>query len=197
MLRKTNKKDYGKSINLDKAGGVIQAVCQWPPRTDYDVFALVLYKDGSSEVVSTFGTQCAPHSFSMSNRDGSVRHLGDVRRGSASMASETIEINMSSDVRAVVPVVYSAQSNGTGSFRQYQVSMSIRNSNGAEVVIDARNANKNDNIYSCVPGMIVNEGVSAEVRALELYSQPGSERRPVVDGSLNVRMDAGDVNAYK
>lgn len=188
----------GGSINLTKrAGTKFIATCEWPPATDYDVYALVLYRDGHTEVVSTFGTERDPRGFSLTSSDGSVRHMGDVRRGGGPMASESIEIELNDQVHAVVPVVYSAQSNGTGSFQQYQVSMVIDNGAGAQVRIDAKNANSNNNVYSCVPGIIVNGNGVAEVRALEQYSKPSSENRPLLQGDLTVIMDSGPRNAYK
>ncbi len=53
-------------------------------------------------------------------RDGAVRHAGDVRRGKSSwrgkaqVGKETIEITLTAEILAVLPAVYSAQSNGTG-----------------------------------------------------------------------------------
>ena len=172
------------------------AVCSWPPATDYDVYALVRYRDGRTETVSTFGTK-QDSRFETSTRDGAVRHLGDVQRSSDAMASETIEIRLTPDVVAVVPVVYSAQSNGAGSFRRYRVGMSIDNGQGQKVVIDASNASDHDNIYTCVPGIILNSDQGVQVNALEQYSRRGSENRPEITPDLRVLMDAGPVNAYK
>ena len=90
----------GGTINLTKGQGiklaktqVMTAVCSWPPATDYDVYALVRYRDGRTETVSTFGTK-QDSRFETSTRDGAVRHLGDVQRSSDAMASETIEIRL-------------------------------------------------------------------------------------------------------
>lgn len=193
----------GGTINLTKGQGiklaktqVMTAVCSWPPATDYDVYALVRYRDGRTETVSTFGTK-QDSRFETSTRDGAVRHLGDVQRSSDAMASETIEIRLTPDVAAVVPVVYSAQSNGAGSFRRYRVGMSIDNGQGQKVVIDASNASDHDNIYTCVPGIILNSDQGVQVHALEQYSRRGSENRPEITPDLRVLMDAGPVNAYK
>jgi tellurite resistance protein TerA len=193
----------GGTINLAKGQGiklaktqVMTAVCSWPPATDYDVYALVRYRDGRTETVSTFGTKRDPR-FQTATQDGAVRHLGDVQRSAAAVASETIEIRLNPDVVAVVPVVYSAQSNGTGSFRRYRVGMSIDNGQGQRVVIDANNASDHDNIYTCVPGIILNSDQGVQVNALELYSRRGSENRPEIARDLSVVMDAGPINAYK
>jgi tellurite resistance protein TerA len=193
----------GGTINLAKGQGiklaktqVMTAVCSWPPATDYDVYALVRYRNGRTETVSTFGTK-QDSRFQVSTQDGAVRHLGDVQRSADAMASETIEIRLTPDVVAVVPVVYSAQSNGAGSFRRYRVGMSIDNGQGQKVVIDASNASDHDNIYTCVPGIILNSDQGVQVNALELYSRRGSENRPDITPDLSVVMDAGPVNAYK
>lgn len=87
--------------------------------------------------------------------------MGDVRRTSGPTKTEVIKLRLNNDILAVVPVVYSAQSNGTGSFYRYKVSMSIDNHNGTSVTISAKNANNNDRIYTCVPGILHNtpEGV--------------------------------------
>ena len=171
------------------------------------------YADGHDETVATFGTKEQPQATQRSS-DGAVTHLGDVGRARtartggglfgrkkqsppAPMTSETIEIRLNPKVVAVLPVVYSAQSNGTGSFRRYQVSMSIDNGAGTSVRIDASNASDHDNIYTCVPGIVVNSPDGVIVDSLELYSAPTSELRPVLDDHLTVHMDAGGLNLYK
>ena len=202
----------GQRVSIEKSP-VITARIEWPAATDYDVFALVRYADGHDETVATFGTKEQPHATQRSS-DGAVTHLGDVGRARtartggglfgrkkqsppAPMTSETIEIRLNPKVVAVLPVVYSAQSNGTGSFRRYQVSMSIDNGAGTSVRIDASNASDHDNIYTCVPGIVVNSPDGVIVDSLELYSAPTSELRPVLDDHLTVHMDAGGLNLYK
>jgi stress response protein SCP2 len=171
----------------------------WPNRTDYDVYALVRYRDGHVETVSQFGTK-DDRAFSPRTADGAVVHLGDQRRGArgatTTTADEVIEISLTPEIDRIVPVVYSAQSNGTGSFRRYQVGMTIDNGVGDVVEIAARDADSNDKVYSCVPGVITN-GEQVQVEKVELYSAPKSERRPVVNPDGSVTMDAGPVNAYK
>lgn len=187
----------GNKINLSKGSGVMTAVCSWPPATDYDVYALVLRKNGTVETVSTFGTDKDKRGFRTQTADGAVKHLGDVKRSNAAMASETIEIRLNPDVVAVVPVVYSAQSNGSGSFRRYQVSMTIDNGSGASVVVDASNASNDDAVYTCVPGIVINAENGVQIEAREQYSRRGSENRPTLDSNLTAVMDAGPKNAYK
>lgn len=194
-------------INLTKGWGitltkspVVTAKCSWPPATDYDVFALVLYRNGAVETVSTFGTQTNPTGVTSRTSDGAVTHTGDVGRSQETLASESIEVRMNQEIVAVVPVVYSAQSNGTGSFRQYQVGMTIDNGAGQTVQVDASQASSAPDIYSCVPGIILNGEAGVRIEAVEAYSRRGSEHRPSVEvqgGSLVLTMDAGPVNAYK
>jgi len=186
----------GQGISLTKTP-VLTATVSWPSVTDYDVYALVRYRNGAQLTVSQFGTKDAPSQFSPTTPDGAVRHLGDVQRGDGRLATETIEIRLSPDVLAVVPVAYSAQSNGTGSFRRYRVSMRIDNGAGQAVEIASENASRDDTVFTCVPGIVLNTDAGVRVEALELYSARGSERRPVVDERLSVVMDAGPVNAYK
>jgi len=222
----TGKVDLGKrsgAINLTKGQRVaidsselIVASISWPPATDYDVYALIRYRDGRTETVSAFGTQQNPQ-FSLTSSDGAVRHAGDVGRAdqhrlsrkekkamaaqgvpaAGAVAVERIEIRPHAGIQAIVPVAYSAQSNGTGSFRRYRVSMSIDNGRGTTVRIDAPNADDNDLIYSCVPGIILTTDQGVVIDSLEQYSQPTSERRPVIGPDLQVTMDAGDTNLYK
>lgn len=127
--------------------------------------------------------------------------MGDVGRSSYSTKTEVIKLRLNNDILAVVPVVYSAQSNGTGSFYRYKVSMSIDNHSGTSVTITAKNANNNDRIYSCVPGILHNTPDGVIISPLELYSKPNSEHRPELRmGSSNmveVLMDQGPINDYK
>lgn len=184
----------GESVTIEKAQ-VITARCTWSSSTDYDLYALVQLKNGKTLVVSTFGSQ-AQRQPTPSVLNGAVRHMGDVARGAVGVAEETIEIRMTDEIEAVYPVAYSAQSNGTGSFRKYQVSCAISNGAGSEVTIDAKNASKNDGIYTQAIGAIRNTVDGVRIEALEMYSNPGSENRPdIVNG--RIVMDAGSKNLYK
>jgi tellurite resistance protein TerA len=106
-------------------------------------------------------------------------------------------VALNPDVLTVLPVVYSAQSNGDGSFRKYQVSMAIDNGSGNTVTIDASGASDHDLVFTCVPGIIINDPDGVRIQFLELYSKPESEKRPDIGGDLIVRMDVGPVNAFK
>jgi len=176
---------------------ILHATVAWPDVTDYDVFAVVLYADGTSEDVSAFGAH--RRRAKMATDDGAVKHLGDVRRGDGSMAEETVEIRLNDRIRAVVPVAYSAQSNGQGSFRRHQVSLIVDTGDPETTVrVGSANASDNDQVYSCAIAVITPDGIV--VHGLEEYSRPRSENRPEVrltNGSVDVRMDAGPRNDYK
>lgn len=194
----------GQQVTITKTARVV-ATCTWPRATDYDIYALVSYRDGRCETVSTFGTAGQERDFQLATTDGAVRHSGDVgrtqsrgwRKKTAEVGQETIQITLNPEVRAVLPVVYSAQSNGTGSFRKYQVSMAIDNGSGDTVTIDAGNASDDDMVFTCVPGIIINDPDGVRIQFLELYSSAGSEQRPAIGGDLIVQMDVGPVNAFK
>ncbi|MED4225596.1 TerD family protein [Neobacillus cucumis] len=187
-----------KPVIIDKTPE-ITATVSWKSGTDYDIYALVYTKDGRQIDVAMFGAEGTPPLRSYGN--GAVEHMGDVLRNSGSTKTEVIKLRLNDDILSVVPVVYSAQSNGTGSFYRYKVSMSIDNHNGTSVTILAKNANNNDRIYSCVPGILHNTRDGVIISPLELYSTPDSERRPKLKlGSSNmveVIMDKGPINDYK
>lgn len=177
----------------------ITATVSWKTGTDYDIYALVYTKAGKQVDVAMFGAKGTPPLRSFGN--GAVEHMGDVRRNSGPTKTEVIKLRLNNDILAVVPVVYSAQSNGTGSFYRYKVSMSIDNNNGTSVTISAKNANNNDRIYSCVPGILHNTPEGVMISPLELYSSPNSENRPKLrmgsSDMVEVIMDKGPKNDYK
>jgi len=102
--------------------------------------------------VSQFGTW-DDDTFSTVTPDGAVRHTGDVRRSTGSAAAEQIEIRLNSNILAMVPGVYSAQSSGAGSFRECMLFMAIDHGQGTRVQIDAATATANPLVYTCVPGI--------------------------------------------
>lgn len=189
------------AISLEKGARVliektpmITATCEWSSNTDYDLYALVLMKDGSQKYVSTFGS-VKNKTPEMSILNGAVKHLGDVTSGSK-QAKEILEIRLNPEIVAVVPIAYSAQSNGAGSFKKYKVALGIDNNAGTVVSIDATNANNDNNIYTVAVGIIWNDENGVRIEAAELYSSRNSENRPMfVNGQLT--MDAGAKNLYK
>jgi len=191
--------DKGQKPVIIEKTPEITATISWKTGTDYDIYALVYTKNGKQIDVAMFGAKGTPPLRSFGN--GAVEHMGDVGRSSHSTKTEVIKLRLNNDILAVVPVVYSAQSNGTGSFYRYKVSMSIDNHHGTSVTITAKNANNNDRIYSCVPGILHNTPDGVIISPLELYSKTNSEHRPKLRmGSSNmveVMMDQGPINDYK
>lgn len=190
----------GATVNLSKGGvvnltktPVMSLTCSWPDRTDYDVFALVEYADGRVEHVAMFDAEGVASLSASSDR--AVRHLGDVQRGSGAMATETIEVALNDAIVAVAPVVYSAQSNGQGSFRQYQVSMDVV-AGEERAHVDSTQASSDQAVYSCVPAILHHRNGQVRLEAIEAYSQPESENRPTLRGG-KIYMDNGPRNVYK
>lgn len=187
-----------KSVIIEKTP-IITATVSWETGTDYDIYALVYTKSGTQIDVAMFGAGNTPPLQSYDK--GAVEHMGDVGRTNQKVKSEVIKLRLNPNIVAVVPVVYSAQSNGSGSFHLYKVSMSIDNHSGTSVTIHAKNANKNNRIYTCVPGILHNTEDGVIISPLELYSKPNSEFRPklVIGKSqmVNVVMDQGPKNNYK
>jgi tellurite resistance protein TerA len=184
----------GARVTIEKTQ-VIRASASWSSKTDYDLYALVELTDGTVLTCATFGTKDDPQA-TPSVLGGAVRHLGDVGRVTDGTAQEVIEVKLDERIRAVYPVAYSAQSNGTGSFRKYKVSTGIDNGAGTTVSIEAEKASRNPLVYTVVIGAIRNGPEGVVIEALEEYSRMGSENRPLVqDGEL--RMNAGPVNATK
>ncbi|MDX6706913.1 MAG: hypothetical protein QOI48_2759 [Solirubrobacteraceae bacterium] len=210
---KVDFKKVSGNINLRKGDAPvimektakITASVSWRSGTDYDVYALVMTKDGTQVDVATFGAKGVKKLINYGN--GAVKHLGDVQRatgkklwGAKDEQKEIVEIRLTPDIVAVVPVAYSAQSNGSGSFHRYKVSLSIDNGSGTNVSISADSANNDDRVYSCVPGIIRNMPDGVVIEPLELYSKPGSENRPRLRGrgtDVSVEMDVGPKNDYK
>lgn len=197
------------AISLDKrsAGPVlikktakVKATASWSSSTDYDLYAYVVLRNGDVKPVATFGAGRKEKPAMSWSGNGSVTHKGDVGRGVSGDAVEVIEIVMGDDLAAVVPVAYSAQSNGSGSFFRYRVSLAIDNGAGDTVSISSAEASRDDGIYTCVPGVIYNHPDGVVVERLEFYSDGGEDRPKVElrkDGTVQVTMDAGPRNDYK
>lgn len=161
-------------VSFSKAAK-IRVRITWPAATDYDAGAEILYRDGSTESIATFGAFGVPAR--TVSKNGTVRHLGDVGRG-GDMAEEIIEIDPDDEIAEIVPWAYSAQSNGTGSFRKYAVSMEVTAGNDV-VRIAAANASDSATVYTCVPGRLYfQEDDRVDLEYAEYYSSPRSEDRP-------------------
>lgn len=217
---KLNLKKGDRAVVMTKTERITARV-SWKSGTDYDVYALVLMRDGTAVDVAAFAAEGVPPLLEHTG----VRHLGDVKaelvdtfaersgrggvgglfgRGGRDAepeeVSEVLEIRLTPEVLAVVPVAYSAINNGGGSFKHYQVSLAIDNGAGTKVTIPSVDANDNPGVYTCVPGVIRNTAAGVEIQPLEQYSKSGSERRPVVRleaGEVVVEMDAGAENLPK
>lgn len=197
------------AISLDKrsAGPVlikktasVRATASWSSSTDYDLYAYAVLRNGDVKPVATFGAGRKEKAATSWAGQGRVTHQGDVGRGTAGNAVEVIEIVMGEDLVAVVPVAYSAQSNGSGSFHRYRVSLAIDNGAGDTVSISSAEASRDDGIFTCVPGVIYNHPDGVIVERLELYSDGGEDRPKVAlrpNGTVQVTMDAGPRNDYK
>lgn len=187
-------------IRLDKTP-LITATVSWRTGTDYDIYALVLLANDQTVHVATFGAAGVP---AMPDWRGLVHHRGNVGRDEVARdghAEETIDIRLTDEIRAVIPVAYSAQSNGTGSFYRYAVGLEVDNGAGQRVRVPADEANDDDLIYTCVPAIIHNQPDGVWVERVELYSRPGDEHRPAVAinryGRVTVTMGMGPRNDYK
>lgn len=207
------KKD--ERVTIDH-GGKITATVEFSADTDYDVYAVIRANDGSERICSTFGSEAQRQPTDVV---GGIRHLGDVQRGGGgSLNTETLEIVLEDWIEQVAIVAYSAQSNGTGSFRRYQVTTTVDNGAGTVVTIPADQANSDDTVYTVVPAIIHNRPDGAAIERVELYSKPASENRPSylvtpppvkkgmfgratpsapVPGDGRLVMDAGSKNLYK
>jgi len=193
----------GSTVKLDKsAGGDYTIITTWGSK-DYDLYALVEYTDGHVEEVALFGTD-KDRNFSARTRDDAVVHVsGDQTAYTQSTPQEVLHVRLNPDIRAVAPVVYSAQNSGPGSFRKYRVSTWVIEGlhqnvpqAGTKVGVDAVDASSDDNVYSFVPAVIHNGPDGPSVEAVELYSRRSSENRPAIrDG--HVSMDAGPLNLFK
>jgi len=198
--------EKGQAVTIEKTPK-ITATVSFSSSTDYDIYAIVLLKDGTELVCSTFGSETQRNP---TPEVEGVRHLGDVARGGSGSNVETLEITLTPNVDQVAVVAYSAQSNGTGSFAKYGVTTTVDNHSGTVITVDAKDANANDTIYTCVPAIIRNGEDGVQIEQVELYSKPRSERRPTFEkpkggffkkadssAPAELVMDAGSTNLYK
>ncbi|MEE3422677.1 MAG: TerD domain-containing protein [Succinimonas sp.] len=180
----------GQKISLAKNNGLIVVENGWTAEdTDYDLKALVRYRDGRLIYVGA-----ANEDECISTPEGAVKHSGDVTEPGE---LEHIYIKWHPDIASVAVSSYSAIENGTGSFHEYGVFVRIRN--GRQIIeIPASDTSVDDLSYTLCFGEILfgkSEG-SLDVAALEMYSAPGSENRiGYIDG--RVVMDIGPEGTLK
>jgi tellurite resistance protein TerA len=177
----------GQRVSLEKSN-LIKIVTTWQANKDYDVMALVKYKDGHVETVSAVNNE------KMRTNDGAVKHLGDVGVGGGT-GTEIIEVRLNDQIDKIVPFAYSARENGAGSFREYGVSVAVDNGISEAVRINAADTSADSNRYTCAFARIVN-GPTVSIENIEMYSGRGSERRPAFVNDI-VTMDAGPENVWK
>lgn len=176
----------GARLNLTKTetGAPIVAKNGWAaPRKDYDLKALVRYRDGRTLYIGAANSDEL-----LRSPEGAVIHGGDVKKGSGEL--ETITITWHPDIASVALSSYSALENGPGSFKEYGVYVEIVN--GPQVVrISAADASAHRNSYTLCFGEVLFEGDgSLSVVNHEMYSKPSSENRVGYEGD-KVVMDIG------
>lgn len=210
------------AVSLAKAQ-VYTIIALWNNK-DYDLLVEPVFRreDGStfSEWVSTYGTMDDPDNFSLRTTDGSVEHVTGDKTGSEFGGDvqpfEIIKIRLKPGtklIRAVI-VAYSAKKSGTGSFKDYGVSLFTLPGDFDEVpdnetiqrvggkVVLAEDASDDELVYTSVPAVIHvdNNGgdIVTKIDPVDLYSSPNSENRPKYDAKRDaVVMDAGLENADK
>lgn len=176
----------GARLNLTKTetGAPIVAKNGWAaPRKDYDLKALVRYRDGRTLYIGAANSDEL-----LRSPEGAVIHGGDVKKGSGEL--ETITITWHPDIASVALSSYSALENGPGSFKEYGVYVEIVN--GPQVVrISAADASAHRNSYTlCFGEVLFESDGSLSVVNHEMYSKPSSENRVGYEGD-KVVMDIG------
>lgn len=181
----------GSSIKIEKTPEIIATgewSNTWTKTLDYDLYAHIAYKDGRQEVIRYDR---------LSNKDGSVRHHGDLKSG-GSGTIERVSVRMTDDIAAVGFSFYSAIENGQGSFSHAKARVSIDNGAGSTVVIQVEQMSVDPRRYTLYFGTCINrDGDAVEIVAHEDYSQRDSERQAVLYKDGTHKMDAGPENRQK
>lgn len=181
----------GKSIKIEKTPEIIATgewSNTWRKTLDYDLFAHIAYKDGRQEVINFD---------KLSNKDGSVRHHGDLKTG-GSGTIERVTVKMTDDIAAVGFSFYSARENGQGSFSDAKARVSIDNGNGSTIVIQVQQMSVDPRRYTLYFGTCINrDGDAVEIVAHEDYSARDSENQALLYKDGTHRMDAGRENRTK
>ncbi|MCC7528286.1 MAG: TerD family protein [Candidatus Melainabacteria bacterium] len=181
----------GKSIKIEKTPEIIATgewSNTWRKTLDYDLFAHIAYKDGRQEVIN-FDR--------LSNKDGSVRHHGDLKTG-GSGTIERVTVKMTDEIAAVGFSFYSARENGQGSFSDARARVSIDNGNGSTIVIQVQQMSVDPRRYTLYFGTCINrDGDAVEIVAHEDYSARDSENQALLYKDGTHKMDAGRENRTK
>ena len=183
------KKGEKISLSKNKRNKPILIENGWKAsKKDYDLKALVLYRDGRQIYVGA-----ANRDELLRTPEGAVCHGGDIKRPGK---LERITIKWHPDIAAVAVSSYSARENGAGSFRRYGVF--VRITNGKQVIeIPASDTNSSAHRYTlCFGEILFKEDESMEVVALEMYSEPNSEQR-IGYRKGKVVMDVGPEGKFK
>ena len=183
----------GQRVSLAKpdAGGssTITVSNGWAAKgKDYDLKALVLYKDGRKTYIGA-----ANGDEYIATNEGAVRHSGDSR---APGVDENLSVRWDPSIDRIAVSSYSALENGAGSFKEYGVYVEIKN--GTQVLrISAADASANGHSYTLCFGEIIMEADGTmTIVAHEMYSARNSERRVGYHGQ-QVVMDAGPKGKMK
>lgn len=181
----------GKSIKIEKTPEIIATgewSNTWRKTLDYDLYCHVAYKDGRQEVIN-FDR--------LSNKDGSVRHHGDLKSG-GNGTIERVTVKMTDDIAAVGFSFYSARENGQGSFSDAKAKVTIDNGAGSTITIQVAQMSVDPRRYTLYFGTCINRDAEAvEIVAHEDYSARDSEHQALLYKDGTHRMDAGPENRYK
>lgn len=192
MLKKT-----GEQVSMVKTP-LITATTSWVNDKDYDIAAEVVYTDGHVETVVTYPTEEGITPVRMQTEDGAVRHHGDIQVTGKGRPREIIDIRLNPRIRAVVIWGYSARKNNAGSFKRYEVELSVANGQQT-ITMPPEYMSDNEGVYTCVLGTIHNLPDGVRIEKLEMYSK-GGERRPRVTlrgDNVRVEVDKGETNVVK
>ena len=150
----------GNKLVLEKNGDSIQVKNGWSAKgKDYDLKALVRYKDGRLIYVGAANADEV-----LSTPEGAVVHSGDaVNAGEV----ETLTIKHHPDIASIAVSSYSALENGSGSFKQYGVYVEIVN--GSQVFkINAADASASSSSYTlCFGEITMNDDGTLAVENLD------------------------------
>ena len=105
---------------------------------------------------------------------------------------ETMIIHDPSKLAYVLFAAYSALSNGVGSFKSMQAKAVVDNQMGQVVTSSLYEENKNA-YWVAIAHIDFTQATEMSVRHIETYSQPRSERSPVLEKNGDFKMDAGPI----